>query len=435
MSSSGLLGFLPVLLVFILYFAGMPVAFALFSSGFLYFAVINTGSPVDLIFQKFITSAQSFPLLAIPFFVMAGSIMNYAGISAKLMGVADVLTGHMKGGLAQSNVLLSLLMGGVSGSANADAAMECKMLVPEMEKRGYSKGFSAAITAASSAVTPIIPPGIDLIIYALLAKASVAKMFAAAYLPGFVIAACLMISVHFISIKRGYQPTRDKRASAGEILRQCGVSLWALLFPLGIVLGIRIGLFTPTEAGAFAVCYCTVVGIFIYKGLKWEHVPKIFLETINGTATVILVIVAANIFGYYMSWENIPKMITTSLLGITQNKWVMLIMVNILLLVMGMFLEGGAALIIVAPLLIPVVTQLGVDPIHFGAMCIVNIMIGGLTPPFGSMMFTCMSITGCKLEDFVKECFPFIIAEIIGLLLVTFIPDISLCLPRLIFGS
>lgn len=427
------LGFLPVILVFVLYFSGMPVAYALFSSSLLYFGVINTDSPVDLIFQKFITSAQSFPLLAVPFFVMAGSIMNYSGISGKLMNVADVLTGHMKGGLAQSNVLLSLLMGGVSGSANADAAMECKMLVPEMEKRGYSKGFSAAITAASSAITPIIPPGIDLIIYALLAKVSVVKMFGAAYMPGFVIAACLMIAVGIISKKRGYDKTRETRATAKEIASTCADSIWALLFPLGIVLGIRIGLFTPTEAGAFAVVYCTFVGVVIYKGIKWEHIPKIFLETIDGTATVILVIVAANVFGYYMTWENIPKMLTTLLLGITTNKWVMLMMVNVLLLVMGMFIEGGAALIIVAPLLIPVVTQLGIDPIHFGAMCIVNIMIGGLTPPFGSMMFTCMSITGCKLEEFVKEVMPFILAEIIGLLLVTFIPAISMTIPNLLF--
>ena len=430
-----MVGYLPIIIAFILYFSGVPVAFALIGSALFYFGVIDHNSPVDLIFQKFVTSAQSFPLLAIPFFVMAGSIMNYAGISGKLMSMADVLTGHMKGGLAQSNVLLSCLMGGVSGSANADAAMECKMLVPEMEKRGYSKGFSAAITAASSAVTPIIPPGIDLIIYALLAKVSVAKMFAAAYLPGFVIAACLMVCVHFIAVKRRYLPSRDKKATAKEIAKQCADSLWALLFPLGIVLGIRIGLFTPSEAGAFAVAYCLLVGVFIYKGLRWEHIPKIFVETINGTATVILIIVAANVFGYYMTWEMIPMHLTTVLLNVTSNKWLMLLLVNVLLLIMGMFLEGGAALIIVAPLLIPVVTKLGVDPIHFGAMCIVNIMIGGLTPPFGSMMFTCMSITGCKLNEFVKECFPFIIAEIIGLLLVTFIPIISMLLPNLIFGS
>ena len=395
-----MVGYLPIIIAFILYFSGVPVAFALIGSALFYFGVIDHNSPVDLIFQKFVTSAQSFPLLAIPFFVMAGSIMNYAGISGKLMSMADVLTGHMKGGLAQSNVL-----------------------------------FSAAITAASSAVTPIIPPGIDLIIYALLAKVSVAKMFAAAYLPGFVIAACLMVCVHFIAVKRGYLPSRDKKATAKEIAKQCADSLWALLFPLGIVLGIRIGLFTPSEAGAFAVAYCLLVGVFIYKGLRWEHIPKIFVETINGTATVILIIVAANVFGYYMTWEMIPMHLTTVLLNVTSNKWLMLLLVNVLLLIMGMFLEGGAALIIVAPLLIPVVTKLGVDPIHFGAMCIVNIMIGGLTPPFGSMMFTCMSITGCKLNEFVKECFPFIIAEIIGLLLVTFIPIISMLLPNLIFGS
>ena len=320
-----MVGYLPIIIAFILYFSGVPVAFALIGSALFYFGVIDHNSPVDLIFQKFVTSAQSFPLLAIPFFVMAGSIMNYAGISGKLMSMADVLTGHMKGGLAQSNVLLSCLMGGVSGSANADAAMECKMLVPEMEKRGYSKGFSAAITAASSAVTPIIPPGIDLIIYALLAKVSVAKMFAAAYLPGFVIAACLMVCVHFIAVKRGYLPSRDKKATAKEIAKQCADSLWALLFPLGIVLGIRIGLFTPSEAGAFAVAYCLLVGVFIYKGLRWEHIPKIFVETINGTATVILIIVAANVFGYYMTWEMIPMHLTTVLLNVTSNKWLMLL--------------------------------------------------------------------------------------------------------------
>lgn len=428
-----MLGYLPILLVIILYFSGIPVAFALIASALVYFKFIDANTPIDLIFQRFVTSAQSFPLLAIPFFVMAGSIMNYAGISTKLMNFADVLTGHMKGGLAQSNVLLSCLMGGVSGSANADAAMECKMLVPEMERRGYSRGFSAAITAASSAVTPIIPPGIDLIIYALLARVSLGRMFAAAYLPGFTVAIALMVMVALISRKRGYSPTREKRATLKEIALQAKDSLWALLFPFGIILGIRFGIFTPSEAGAFAVVYSILVGIFIYKGLRKEHITKIFIETIEGTATIIFIIVAANIFGYYMSWEMIPGTLAERLLGITQNKYFMLLLINVMLLVMGMFLEGGAALIIVAPLLIPVVTGLGVDPVHFGTVCIVNIMIGGLTPPFGSMMFTCMSITGCRLEEFVKECVPFIIAEIIALLFVTFIPQISLVIPNLLF--
>src|SRR5690554_2821683 len=405
-----MIAYLPIILVFILYFSSIPIAYALFGSSLFYFAVIDTSSPVDLLLQRFVTSTQSFPLLAIPFFVMAGSIMNYAGISKKLMQFADVLTGHMSGGLAQVNVLLSMLMGGVSGSANADAAMQSKMLVPEMEKRGYDKAFSTAITAASSAVTPVIPPGINLIIYALIASASVGRMFAAGYIPGLLMTVSLMVTVSIISKRRGYMPTRTHRAGAKEIAKQTFDSVWALLFPFGIIMGLRIGMFTPSEAGAVAVFYCIIVGKFIYRELKKEHILPVLRETIYGTSSVVLIIVAANIFGYYMNWERIPQAITSGLLGITQNKILMLMIINVLLLVIGMFLEGGAALIILAPLLVPVVTTLGVDVIHFGLICIVNIMIGGLTPPFGSMMFTCCTITECKLQNFVKEVWPFIVA-------------------------
>lgn len=429
-----MLSYLPVILVFILYFSSIPIAYALFGSSLFYFALIDTSSPVDLILQKFVTSTQSFPLLAIPFFVMAGSIMNYAGISQKLMQFADVLTGHMAGGLAQVNVLLSMLMGGVSGSANADAAMQSKMLVPEMEKRGYDKAFSTAITAASSAVTPVIPPGINLIIYALIAQASVGRMFMAGYLPGLLMTVCLMVTVSIISKKRGYKPTREKKASNKEILHQGIDSIWALLFPFGIIAGLRIGIFTPSEAGAVAVFYCIIVGKFIYKQLGKEHIIPVLKETIFGTSSVVLIIVAASVFGYYLNWERIPQALTNLLLNITNNKYIMLMIINILFLVAGMFLEGGAALIILAPLLVPVVTTLGVDPIHFGLICIVNIMIGGLTPPFGSMMFTCCSITKCNLQDFVKEVIPFIIALLIALILVTYIPTITLILPDILYG-
>ena len=426
--------FLPIILVFILYFSSIPIAYALFGSSLFYFAVIDTSSPVDLILQRFVTSTQSFPLLAIPFFVMAGSIMNYAGISKKLMQFADVLTGHMAGGLAQVNVLLSLLMGGVSGSANADAAMQSKMLVPEMEKRGYDRSFSTAITAASSAVTPVIPPGINLIIYALIANTSVGRMFMAGYLPGLLMTVSLMVTVNIISKRRNYQPVREKKASGKEIWHQMFDSLWALLFPFGIIAGLRIGMFTPSEAGAVAVFYCIIVGKFIYKELGKEHILPVLKETIFGTSGVVLIIVSANVFGYYLNWERIPQAMASGLLTLTQNKYLMLMIVNLLFLVMGMFLEGGAAMIILAPLLVPVVTQLGVDPIHFGLITIVNIMIGGLTPPFGSMMFTCCSITKCRLQDFVKEAFPFIIALLIALILITYIPVITLILPNLLYG-
>ncbi|MGH0052600.1 MAG: TRAP transporter large permease [Sphaerochaetaceae bacterium] len=430
-----MIAYLPIILVFILYFSSIPIAYALFGSSLFYFAVIDTSSPVDLILQKFVTSTQSFPLLAIPFFVMAGSIMNYAGISKKLMQFADVLTGHLAGGMAQVNVLLSLLMGGVSGSANADAAMQSKMLVPEMEKRGYDRSFSTAITAASSAVTPVIPPGINLIIYALIANASVGRMFMAGYLPGLLMTISLMVTVSFISKRRGYQPVRETKASGKELFHQLRDSLWALLFPFGIIMGLRIGMFTPSEAGAVAVLYCIIVGKFIYKELKKEHIIPVLKETIFGTSGVVLIIVSASVFGYYLNWERIPQAMASGLLTITENKYLMLMIINVLFLIMGMFLEGGAAMIILAPLLVPVVTQLGVDVIHFGLICIVNIMIGGITPPFGSMMFTCCSITKCNLQDFVKEVIPFIVALLISLVLVTYIPTITLILPNLLYGA
>ncbi|SDK01885.1 TRAP transporter large permease [Natronincola ferrireducens] len=425
--------FLPVVVVFGLYFSSIPIAFALFAATLVYFTFINTGSPVDLILQRFITSTASFPLLAIPFFIMAGSIMNYAGISSKLMKMADVLTGHMTGGLAQVNVVLSTLMGGVSGSANADAAMQCKILVPEMEKRGYSRGFSAAITAASSAIAPVIPPGINLIIYALIAQVSVGKIFLAGYVPGLIMCLSLMVAVTIISKKRGYKPSREKKATVGEVLSQIKESSWALFLPFGIILGLRFGMFTPTEAGAIAVLFCTLVGFFVYRELKIEHFSTILKDTIYGTSSVVLIIVAASVFGYYMSWERIPQNIASLLLDITDSKIMMLMLINILFLVLGMFLEGGAALIILAPLLVPVVVQLGVDPVHFGLIAIVNIMIGGVTPPFGSMMFTTCSITEVPIIDFIKESIPFIIALLIALLIITYVPGLVMFLPNLIY--
>ena len=255
--------YLPIIIALVLYFTGIPIAYALLAGTLYYFGFVDTTSKTYLLLQKFITATQSFPLLAIPFFIMAGSIMNYSGMSDKLMAFADALTGHSEGGLAQMNVLLSMLMGGCSGSANADAAMECKMLVPEMEKRGYGKGFSAAITAASSCITPIIPPGINLIVYGLIAGASVGKLFAAGYLPGFLMAGALMVAVHLIAKRRGYAPSRTKRATAKQIAKQALDSFWALFFPLGIIMGMRMGLFTPTEAGGVGILYCFLIGKFV----------------------------------------------------------------------------------------------------------------------------------------------------------------------------
>jgi len=426
---------IPIFMVFILYFLGMPIVYSLLGSTFFYFLVIDTTTKSYMILQKVMLSTQSFSLLAIPFFIMAGSVMNFGGISEKLMDFCEVVTGHMKGGLAQVNVLLSMLMGGCSGSANADCAMQSKMLVPEMERRGYSKAFAAAITASSSAATPVIPPGVNLIIFALLAQANLGKIFAAGYVPGILMSASMMIVVSIIAHKRHYPTTRDKFPKIGEIIKQAFISFWGLFFPFGIIIGMRLGMFTPSEGGAVAVIYCFIVGKFFYKRLSFrKHFIPILLDTISGTSSVVLIMVSASVFGQYLSWVNIPKLVTSGILSLTSNKYVFLMLCNVVLLVLGMFLEGGAALMITTPLLLPVAEQLGVNTIHFGLVMIVNIMIGGITPPFGSMMFTTCGITKCPVSEFLKEVWPFILCLLGVLLLITFCPVLITCVPDWIYG-
>lgn len=417
---------LPVIVLFVLFFMNIPVAFALIGSSLFYFIFINSSMPTEMVVQQYVTAVESFPYLAVPFFVMMGSVMNYSGISGAMMDFANVLVGHTRGGLAQVNVLLSAFMGGISGSANADAAMQSKLLVPEMVKKGFSKPFSGAITAASSAISPVIPPGTNLILYALIANVPVGDMFLAAYMPGILMTIVLMITVHIIALKRKYKPSRDKIASVGEILRQFIKSIWALFIPFGIIMGMRMGMFTPTEAGAVAVFFSVIVGFFVYKELKLEHIPVILMDTVKGTGAVMAIIASAKVFGYYLTLERIPQMITEFLMGMTDSPIILLLVINALLLFIGMFLEGGAALVILAPLLVPAVLSFGIDPIHFGIIFIVNIMIGGLTPPFGSMMFTVCTIVGIKLEDFLKEVWPFIVALLVVLLLVTYSEGIAL---------
>ena len=426
---------IPIIMVFVLYFLGLPIVYALFGSTFFYFLFIDTTSLPWLILQKVMNSTQSFSMLAIPFFIMAGSVMNFGGISEKLMDFCECVTGHMKGGLAQVNVLLSMLMGGCSGSANADCAMQSKMLVPEMERRGYSKAFSAAITAASSAATPVIPPGVNLIIYCLLAQVSLGKVFAAGYVPGILMALSMMVAVAIISHKRNYPKTREKFPKVTEILKQLFISFWGLAFPFGIIIGMRMGMFTPSEGGAVAVIYCFIVGGLFYRKLNLKkHFIPILMDTIAGTSSVVLIMVSASVFGQYLSWVNIPKIVATAILNLTSNKFVFLMLCNLVLLIMGMFLEGGACLMITTPLLLPVAQKLGVDTIHFGLVMIVNIMVGGITPPFGSMMFTTCGITGCPISDFLKEVWPFIICLILVLILLTFCPTLITIVPDLLYG-
>ncbi|MFT7054306.1 MAG: tripartite ATP-independent transporter DctM subunit [Psychromonas sp.] len=424
--------YIPIIILFVLFLLNVPIAFSLISSSLVYFLFINTSIPVTLVMQRFISSASSFPLLAIPFFIMVGSVMNYSGISRSLLSLADSLIGHKAGGLAHVNVALSTLMGGISGSANADAAMQSKILAPEMTKRGYDLPFTAAITAASSSISPVIPPGINLIIYALLANVSVHEMFIAGYVPAFMMALSLMITIAIIAKRRNYAPSRSEAAPAKERLHYLGKAVPALFIPFGIILGMRFGLFTPTEAGAIAVLLCSIIGLFIYRELKIHHFPAILKETIQGTSSVMFIIIGAMIFGYYMTLEQIPQNVASALILVTDNKLVLLMLINLLLLIVGMFIEGGAAMIILTPLLLPAILNLGVNPVHFGIIVIVNIMIGGVTPPFGSMMFTVCSILKVKLLDFVREVMPLLFALLVVLMILTYSEGLVMFLPNLL---
>ena len=424
--------FYPIILMLILFAINVPIAYSLIISTLYYFLFINNSLPIQMVLQRMVSASESFPILAIPFFVTAGTIMNYSGITSRLMQLADLLVGHIVGGMGHVNVLLSTMMGGLSGSSNADAAMQSKILVPEMEKRGYSKGFSAAVTATSSIITAIIPPGINLIIYGFLADVSIGKMFVAGILPGTLMCLSLMVVVSIISRKRGYPPSREKRATFKEILQQLKSSIWALLVPFGLIMGLRLGIFTPTEAGALTVIYSLIIGVFIYKELKLEHLPSIIEESVLVTSTVMFILVAASAFSYYMSWERIPQMTSQILINMASNKYIFLLLVNILLIFLGMFIEGTASLIILTPLLVPTAVKLGINPIHFGIVMVLNICIGGVTPPFGTMMFVVCSILKLPIMTYVKEVMPFLIALLAVLFLSTYAPGIIMLLPNLL---
>jgi len=425
--------YLAALLMLALFVVNIPIAFAMAIAALSFF-IFADGLPVRVFVQKFVQATDSFPLLAVPFFICAGAIMNHAGITRRLLNLADALVGHMVGGIAQANVVLATLMGGLSASANADAAMQAKMLGPEMVRRGYPAGFAAAITACAAVITPIIPPGIGLIIYGYLADVSVGRLFMGGIVPGLLLCGALMVAVHLVSQRRGYRPLREKRVSARELGRAVIDAMGALSIVAFILLGIRYGVFTPTEAGAMTVIYASLIGVLWHRELKWASVPAIVLETVLATSAVMIIICAASAFGFYMSWERIPVRGAEFLIKLTQQPWLLLLLINVGLLVVGMLIEGTAALILLTPILVPAVTKLGIDPLHFGLIIVVNLTIGGVTPPVGTMMFTTCSIMRVRIETFVKEGWPFILALLVVLMLITYVPALVVWLPTRLMG-
>lgn len=427
--------FIPLILVFVLMMLRVPAGFALIGMSMVYFTFMNTTMPVDLTLQNLVNGVQDFGLLAVPLFIMAGVVMNYSGISSRLMTFSELCVGHMPGGLGQVNVLLSTLMGGVSGSGNADTAMQCKILVPEMEKRGYDRATAAAITASSSIIPAVIPPGIVLIIYAMAARVSIGKLFLAGYIPGLLLCVSLMITVAIVAKKNGYEKSREKRASFKEIMDGALSAVLALFMPFGLLLGLRFGMFTATEGGAMAVAYCTIVGGFIYKELKFKHLWPIIQETFLASASIMIIIIGAKLFGFYLTFERIPEAISAIVLSLATSKFLFLLFINIMLLAIGMFMEVSPSMFIFVPLLVEPLRVLGIDLVHFGIIMTLNLMIGGITPPFGSMMFIASSMTKTPMEKFMKANLPFLATIIIVLMLVTYIEPISMFLPRLVFGG
>jgi len=423
--------FLPIIIFFLLLCIRVPVAFAI-AIGALFFFFTEAGIPTYIFLQKLISPTISFPLLAVPFFIMTGVIMNYAGISRRIMNLADVLVGHFIGGFAQINILMSTMMGGMSASANADAAMQSKIVVPEMIKRNYTPGFSAAITACSAIIAVIIPPGIGLVLYGFISGSSIGKLFLAGIIPGIFLSLILMLTVRFLSYKRNFLPSRNTKASGKEIFIAFKDAIFGLLIPVIIVGGIRFGAFTPTEAGAIAVAYSLFVGFFIYKELTLLLIPTIINQTVIATSVILLIICAASSFGYYLTWERIPIILAEFLTEFSSNAFVTLLMINIFLLILGMFIEGTAALILLTPILVPIIKMYDIDPVHFGIVFILNLTIAGATPPVGTLMFTTCSISDVKIEDYIKEGYPFIIATIFALMIITYFPFFSLFLPNLL---
>lgn len=428
---SGIEIWLPLILVFILLAIRIPVCMAFIGGAVFYFGFIATEMPLNMILSKMVSAGMNMNLMAIPFFITAGLLMNYTGITSRMMKFADLCVGHMWGGLAQVNVLLSTLMGGLCGSSNADAAMQCKMLVPEMEERGFNRAFSAAVTASSALISPMIPPGVMLILYASITENSVLDMFMAGYLPGILMCIVLMLAVTYVSHRDGYRPVREKRATAKEILHGLVECFWAILMIVVLIVGLRSGIVTATEGGAVLCVLCVFVGMIIYRELHPRDLVVVAKEAFASVANVFGIIISATVFGFYLTYAQIPQKLTSLILGMDVGPIGFLLLVNVMLLIMGMLIDSAAVLLIAVPLLYPVAMQLGIDPIHFGIVCILNLSIGALTPPFGATMYQCCNLCEIEMPEFLKQGKELIAALLIALLVVTFVPGIATLLPAM----
>jgi tripartite ATP-independent transporter DctM subunit len=417
----------------VLFGLNMPVAFALAGASLVFMLFSGGTLSLEVLPQKMATGADSFPLLAVPFFVLAGSLMNTGGITNRLVQLASALVGHIRGGLAHVVVVTNMLMAGVSGSALADAVGTGSVLIPAMERKGYSTPFAAAITGAAGTIGPIIPPSIPFVVVGSITGVSIGRLFLGGAIPGILMGLYLMVFAYFIARRRNYP--REERASLGKMVKAFMDAFLAIIMPLIILGGILGGAFTPTEAAIVASVYAWVVGMFVYRELRLKHLPKILTETVVSTASLLLIISAASPFATILTWQGAAKQLTDLMMSVTSNSLLLLLVINLVLLTLGCFMEGLSLIIILVPMLMPLVTRLGIDPVHFCVVFVLNTTIGTLTPPFGVIMFAMVSLARTTISKFSRECWPFIAALILVLLLITVIPGLVLWLPNVLMGA
>lgn len=408
---------------------GLPIAFALGLSSLVY--ILFSDLPLIVIPQKMYAGIDVFVLLSIPGFILAGNLMNSSGITARIIIFCNALLGHIRGGLGLANVGASMLFAGISGTAIADTASIGSVMIPAMQKEGYDVDFSCAVTATSSTIGPIIPPSLPMIIAATLTGLSVGKLFIAGIVPGLLMCVGLMLTTYVISVKRKYP--KSKRVSFWFMAKSFYQAFWAIMMTLLILFGIIGGVFTPTEASIVSVVYAMVIGLVVYRELTLSMIPKIILQSAKMTASLMVLVGFANLFAWIMTVEEIPQLIAESLLNFTENKILLLLMINLLLLFVGAFMETIAALLILFPVLLGVAVHVGVDPVQFAIIMVLNLVIGLTTPPVGVCLFVASSIGNISLERISKACLPFILVSFLVLVLVTYIPAVSLWLPGLFY--
>jgi tripartite ATP-independent transporter DctM subunit len=410
---------------------GVPVAIALGLSSLSY--ILWADIPLVIIPQKMYAGIDVFVLLCIPGFIIAGNLMNGGGITPRIIRFASALVGGIRGGLGLTNIMGSMIFAGVSGTAVAEAASIGAVMIPGMQRAGYPPAFAAALTSSASTVGPIIPPSVPMIIVGALTGISVGRMFMAGAVPGLLLGIGMMVGCYVISVRRGYphQPWQGWR----ELLKAFLGSFWALTMTVLIIVGILSGDVTPTETAIVAVAYALAVGAFVYRGFRIADVPRLVIDSTIGSAAILVLVGFANVFGWILASEEIPQKIAAAVLAITTNKYLVILLINILLLCVGMFMETIAALIILFAPLLAVAQSVGVDPVHFATFAVLNLMIGLSTPPVGVCMFVCANIARVPLSAVIRELMPFLLMNGIVLLLVSYVPAFSLWLPNLIFGK